>query len=267
MKTFFTISLTFAALLNITSFVLASSIPEIRKSGTLRVGLESGFIPFEMVTKKGKWVGFDVQMITEFAQSLGVKPQFIDTKWDGIIPAMVANKFDVIASGMSITSERAKVVQFSQPYYQAGLVGLINRSRHGIINRLADLDNKKYSIALKTGTTGDTFATKNIKHATLKRFDTESDCANAVALGKVDAFIYDKPFNDIFAARNAAKVFVLPELLNSEFIGVAFRRNDVDLLREFDSFLAKWRSSGKYQTVYNFYFKEMGWIKDFPDLK
>lgn len=267
MKLFLTVGFTFFSFIYSLSLAWASSIPEIKKQGVLRVGLESGFIPFEMITKKGNWVGFDVQMITEFAQSLGVKPKFIDTKWDGIIPAIVANKFDVIASGMSITEARAKIVQFSQPYYQAGLVALISRSRQGVIHRLVDLDNKNYTIAIKTGTTGDTFASKNITHAKLKRFDTESDCANAVALGKVDAFIYDKPYNEIFASKNAAKVVVLPDLLNSEYIGVAFRRNDLDLLREFDSFLAKWRSSGKYEVAYHFFFKEMGWIKDFPDFK
>jgi polar amino acid transport system substrate-binding protein len=238
---------------------------KIKASGTLRVGLESGFIPFEMRTKNGTWVGFDVDMISAFAKSLGVKPEFMDTKWDGIIPALVSGKFDVIASGMTITEERSRVVQFSAPYYQAGLVVMIKSGLAKEIKSLKDLDQKKYTVALKTGTTGDTFATKNLKNTNLRRFDTENDSAGAVALGKVDAFIYDKPYIDIYASKNSSKVSVLPEIISAESLGIAFRKKDSSLAQAFSVFFEAWKKAGSYQKAIDSYFKNMTWLKDFPD--
>ena len=241
------------------------TLAKVKATSVLRVGLESGFIPFEMRTKNGTWVGFDVDMISEFAKSMGVKAEFVDTKWDGIIPALISGKFDVIASGMTITEDRSRVVQFSAPYYQAGLVIMVTAGRGMEIQSLKDLDQKKYTVALKTGTTGDTFASKQLKNAILRRFDTENDCASAVALGKVDAFIYDKPYIDIYASKNKAKVVVLPEMISSESLGIGFRKKDTSLAQAFASFFEAWKKDGSYQKVKDHYFKSMDWMKDFPD--
>jgi polar amino acid transport system substrate-binding protein len=241
------------------------TLAKVKAASTLRVGLESGFIPFEMRTKGGQWVGFDVDMISDFAKSLGAKPEFIDTKWDGIIPALIAGKFDVIASGMSITEDRKRVIQFSVPYYQAGLVVMINSSRAKEIKNLKDLDQKKYSVALKTGTTGDSFASKQLLHASLRRYDTENDCAGAVSLGKVDAFIYDKPYVDIYASKNPLKVVVLSEVMSAENLGIAFRKKDSVLAQAFATFFEAWKKDGSYVKAKDYYFKSMGWLKDFPD--
>ncbi len=241
------------------------TLAKVKASSVLRVGLESGFIPFEMRTKNGTWVGFDVDMISEFAKSLGAKAEFVDTKWDGIIPALISGKFDLIASGMTITEDRSRVVQFSSPYYQAGLVVMVAASRGVEIKSLKDLDQKKYTVALKTGTTGDTFASKELKNAILRRFDSESDCASAVALGKVDAFIYDKPYIDIYASKNSSKVVVLAELMSAENLGIAFRKKDSALAQAFATFFEGWKKDGSYQKAKDHYFKTMDWLKDFPD--
>ena len=139
-------------------------------------------------------VGFDIDMINAFAQSIGAKAKFIDTRWEGIIPALVARKFDVIVSGMTITEERKKTLLFSEPYYQAGLVAMVSSKKKEKVKTAADLNHPTISIAVKVGTTGDIFASKAYPRARLRKLDSQSDCENAVALGKVDAFIYDKPF-------------------------------------------------------------------------
>ena len=77
----------------------ASTLERIIQRGTLRVGLEAGYMPFEMTDKKGKIVGFDVDMVTEMAKAMGVKLELVNTAWDGIIPALLSDKFDIIASG------------------------------------------------------------------------------------------------------------------------------------------------------------------------
>jgi len=87
------------------------------------VGMEVAYVPYEFF-KDGEVMGYDVDLTRKFAEKLGVKVTFVDTEWAGIIPALLAKKFDVIISGMTITAERAQKVNFSMPYAEATSVVL-----------------------------------------------------------------------------------------------------------------------------------------------
>ncbi|WP_141733144.1 transporter substrate-binding domain-containing protein [Oligoflexus tunisiensis] len=241
------------------------AVDRIKKSGTLKVGVEPGFLPFEMRTPKDEWVGFDVEMMKAFAKSLGVKVQFTSTKWDGIIPGLMASKYDLIASGMTITPERAKIVLFSKPYYDAGLKILIGKKLEGQVKNLAALDNEKYTVLVKLGTTGDIFATKNLKKAKIRRMDSEADAAQSVVLGRGDAFIYDKPFMEIYESGHKGKVVLLPDLLSTESFGLAARKTDKDLIEAFNSFLDAWKANGGYDAAFKAMFQDLTWKKQFPN--
>lgn len=243
------------------------TLAEIKNRKELLVGVEPGFIPFEMKKPNGEWIGFDIEMMTAFAQELGVKAKFIDTKWDGIIPALSAKKFDVIVSGMTITEERAKVVSFSEPYYRAGLKILVAKKSADKIKKAEDLNSPQFTVAVKLGTTGDFHVAKAFKNAQIRKLDSESDCANSVALGKVDAFVYDKPYIDLFAKRNEGKVVPLADTITQEDLGLAVRKNDKVLLDAFNAFLKKWKESGAYDKAIKSNFVDMPWLKDFPELK
>ncbi|RYZ50492.1 MAG: transporter substrate-binding domain-containing protein, partial [Proteobacteria bacterium] len=114
----------------------------IKSKGVLRIGIEPGFLPFEMRTPQGEWVGFDIEMMQAFAKSLNVKAEFVSTKWEGIIPGLIANKYDIIVSGMTIKPERAKAVLFSDPYFEAGLKILLAEKNMTTIKSMKDLDVK-----------------------------------------------------------------------------------------------------------------------------
>lgn len=237
----------------------ARSLEEVKKSGQLRIGVEPGFIPFEMKLSNGEWVGFDVEMMDAFAKQLGVQLSFVDTKWDGIIPALMANKFDLIVSGMTITEERKKAVAFSDPYYDAGLLVMISNTAKDQFQKLKDLDKPGVKIAVKQGTTGDIFAKKIIKQATIVKLESEADAANSVLLGKVDAFIYDKPFLKLFVGMKENKAKLLEDLLSQEQFGAAARPQDKNLIAAFNDFLKNWRSSGGYATALEKHFVQMPW--------
>lgn len=241
------------------------AVDRIKKRGNLQIGVEPGFLPFEMRTPKDEWVGFDVEMVQAFAKTLGVKAEFISTKWDGIIPGLMASKYDLIASGMTITPERSRMVLFSKPYYNAGLKILISRKLEGQVKNLAELDNEKYAVLVKLGTTGDIFASKNLKKAKIRRMDAEADAAQSVALGRGDAFIYDKPFMEIYESGQKGKVVLLPDLLSSENFGLAARKTDQDLIDAFNSFLNGWKASGGYDAAFKAMFQDLTWKKQFPN--
>ncbi len=252
----------------------ARSLEAVKKSGKLKVGVEPGFLPFEMKLPSGKWVGFDVDMMTAFAKTIGVKVEFVDTKWDGIIPALMAGKFDCIVSGMTITPERKKAVAFSDPYYDAGLQALVTQKTFQKAKTLQDLDKKGVKVAVKLGTTGDIFASKTLKNAQLMKLESEADAANSVKLGKADAFIYDKPFLNLFTSsqkksapgKEQNALLLLDGLLSQEQFGVAMRPKDKDLMQAFNAFLADWKKSGGHAAALKKHFVEMPWKSELKHL-
>lgn len=244
----------------------ATTLETIKKRGEIRIGVEPGFLPFEMQTKTGAWLGFDVDMMNAFAKSLGIKAKFIATQWDGIIPGLLSKKYDVIVSGMTITPERAKTVSFSNPYYAAGLKVMVNTKSAATIKSAKDLDSSKVKLATKLGTTGDIYAGKKLKKAKIRKFDREADAAQSVLFKQTDAFVYDKPYLELFVSSKGKGLSLLPGLLSEENFGLATRKKDKALLAAFNSFLAKWRASGDYKTAYDAAFVNMTWRKKFPEL-
>lgn len=96
--------------------VSASTLEEIQKRGTLRVGMEPGYMPFELTNQKGEIIGFDVDMAKRMAASMGVELELVSIAWDGIIAGLLTDKFDIIMSGMTLTQERNLSINFAQPY-------------------------------------------------------------------------------------------------------------------------------------------------------
>ena len=104
-----------------------SAVEQIMKRGTLRVGM-STFVPWAMKDKTGKLVGFEIDVATQLAEDMGVKVEFVPTKWAGIVPALLTGKFDVIIGGMSVRPDRNLKVNFSIPYDYAGQSIVANKS-------------------------------------------------------------------------------------------------------------------------------------------
>ena len=107
------------------------TLAEIQQRGKLLVGMEAGYLPFEMRDKQGHMVGFDVDLMTAAARSMKVQAEFVNTAWDGIIPALLTKKSDVIASGMTITQTRNLKVDFADPYIVVGQTVLLRKALAG----------------------------------------------------------------------------------------------------------------------------------------
>ena len=175
------------------------TLKAIQQRGELRVGLEYGYMPFEMVDKGGQPIGFDIDLARHMARRLGVKLTVVNQAWDGIIPALLTGKFDVLMGGMTITPERAQRVDFCDPYLTIGQTVLLRRKLAGRVKSVRDLDAPEFTILTKLGTTGDIAARKTFKRARLRTFEHEADAAVEVRNGRADGFVYDLPFNAVLA--------------------------------------------------------------------
>ncbi|MES2614568.1 MAG: transporter substrate-binding domain-containing protein, partial [Bdellovibrionota bacterium] len=155
----------------------AKSNAVLDEGHSLKVCSDAGFLPFEMKNSSGQWEGFDVDMMNDFAVSMGVKLEMVQMNFDGIIPALLSKKCDMIAAGMTVTPERKKVVTFSTPTFENSLSIAFKNSREANTKyvNLDSLDKAGMKIAVKTGYTSDIYLTKNLKNAVVLRFDSDTD--------------------------------------------------------------------------------------------
>jgi len=239
-----------------------STLNDVIKRGELRVGLETGYVPFEMRDKHGNIIGFDIDLAKKMASVLKVKVTFVNTQWDGIIPALLTDKFDILMSGMTITSERNVQVNFAQPYIVIGQTILLAKKDADKVKSYKDLDDPKYIIATKLGTTGEIATRRYLPKSTIRTFETEADGALEVRNGQADAFIYDLPFNAVYIAQYSGELVHLKEPFTKEPLGWAVRKGDPDFLNWLDNFLAEIHNDGTYDVLYQRWFEGSDWLKN-----
>ncbi len=256
-----------------------STLEGILRRGELRIGLEVGYMPFEMIDKrsglrqkeirhggfrrKGRQLslmGFDIDMGIEMAKALGVKPVFVDTLWPSIIPALKLGRFDIIFGGMSVTEARKQHVDFAEPFMTVGQTVLLNGKHKATVKSYKDLNDAKFIVVSKPGTTGEEAVQRLIPQATYETADTEIEGAMRVLEGTADAFVYDYPFNAVFSALHPSdQLIFLDDPFTDEPIAWAIRKNDPDFLKFLNEFLAQTKADGRFEKIYNKWFNSTDW--------
>ena len=242
---------------------MAGALDDIQKRGSLRVGMEPGYMPFELTNQKGEIIGFDVDMAKRIAKAMGVKLEIVSTAWDGIIPALLTQKFDMIMSGMTLTQERNLSINFATPYILIGQSILLNKKFEKDVKSYKDLNDPKYTIASKLGTTGEQATKRMIPNAKYISYETEQEGTLELLNGKIDAFIYDLPFNTIaYSEKGKGKIVHLNEPFTKEPLAWAIRKGDVDFLNWLNNFMAQIKYDGDYDKIYNKWFQDDAWLKE-----
>ena len=255
------------ALLFILSLVLpcvvsADTLDEILERGTLRVGLEPGYMPFEMTNQRGEIIGFDVDMAKRIAKAMNVELELVSTAWDGIIPGLITKKYDMIMSGMTLTQERNLQVNFATPYIVVGQTILVKKEFADEVKSYKDLNNAKFTVASKLGTTGEQATKRMIPKAKYISFETEQEGVMDLINGKVDAFVYDLPFMAIAnAEKNNGKLVFLNEPFTFEPLAWAVRRGNPDMINWLNNFMNQIKSDGTYDKIYSKWFLSDAWLK------
>ena len=236
------------------------TLEQVLARGELRVGLEVGYMPFEMVDKSGEVIGFDIDLARLMARKLGVKLAVVNQSWDGIIPALLTGKFDVTLGGMTITPERATRVDFSDPYLTIGQTVLLRRKLAGTVRSWEQLNDPKYRVLSKLGTTGEIAMRKHFPKAQLRTFEHQSEAAIEVRNGRADAFVYDLPFNAVMASQFPYGLVHLSQPFTHEDLGWAIRKGAPALRAWLNEFLAGLKQDGTYQALYKKWFESSAWL-------
>jgi polar amino acid transport system substrate-binding protein len=242
-----------------------STLNKIIQRGELRVALDPGYMPFEMKDKRGKIIGYDVDMAKKMAKAMGVKLKIVPTSFDGIIAGLLTNKFDIIMSAMTITQKRNLKINFADPYIVVGQTILMRKELANTIKSSKDLDNKKYTISTRLGVSGEIAAKKFFKKAKLLTFETEADSIAEVLAGRADAFIYDQPYNVLFMSdKGKGKLIHLDKPLTYEPLAWGIRKGDPDFLNWLNNFLRQMKEDkvvGFSDNLYNKWLVETKWLK------
>lgn len=250
----FSRNLAFSALLAGAALAFsASALAEDR--GPLRVGTESSYAPFEF-TQDGKLVGFDIDLAEAVCQELGYQIEWVQMPFDGLIPAMLTSQVDMAVASFTVTEERAKRINFSDPYYRSGITFVI---------RAADAD--KYAAgadALKgkqlCAQLGSVSAMKaeTLSPGMVTTFNDAYAGYLELKQGGCEAMVNDRPVNQYFikTSKGAEGLLELAQVMDAEDMAMVIPKGNDELLAEVNKALAALKANGKYDELYTKWFGE-----------
>lgn len=232
------------------SVSVASDLADIKAAGVFKIGTEGTYAPFTFHNAEGQLVGFDVEIGQALADKLGVKAEFLEGKWDGLIAGLDAKRYDAVINQVGITEARQKKYDFSQPYIASKAV-LIVSDDNTDIKSFADLKGKKSAQSL-TSNFGK-IATES--GAELVGTDGFDQSIQLVLTGRADATINDSlSFLDFKKQKPDAKVKIVAEQDKAEVSGVIFRKGEADLQEALNKALADIKADGTYAKISDKYF-------------
>lgn len=211
----------------------------------MRVGTDATFPPMEFV-QDGKRTGFDVELIEAIGKQLNKKVEWVDIGFKGLIPGLIANRFEVAASAIYMTEKRQKVVNFTDAYYRGGLAVLV-RTDDTRINAPADLGAGK-KVSAQVGTKSIEFLKNNYPAVQVVEVEKNQAMFDLLAIGRVEAAVTGRPAAVEFA-KSQPKVRVLDEGLTTELYGFAIRKSDTELQQQMNKALQTLRGNGEYAAL------------------
>jgi polar amino acid transport system substrate-binding protein len=242
-----------------------SAIEAIKARGSLIVGL-STFVPWAMLDKNGELVGFEIDVATKLAEDMGVEVEFVPTAWDGIIPALISGRFDVIISGMSVTPQRNLTVNFTDPYAFSGLRIAVAKKHEGTIDSLDDMNRADFTFALRRGATPVPFVQAAFPDAQIIQFDEDGASLQEVLNGNADATVASEPSPSRYVAEYPDQLFIpIDDLYNVTAESFAVRKGDPDALNFFNNWIAiNWRN-GFLDERHDYWFRTQDWTELLPN--
>jgi ABC-type amino acid transport substrate-binding protein len=215
----------------------------------LTVGSDIPYPPFEQ-GQPGEYTGFDVELMEAIGKEIGREVEFQDTSFDTIFVDLGQGKFDVVASAATITPEREKTVDFSNPYYLSEQAILVKKG--GEIDSVEGLSGA--TVGVQKGTTGQEFVEESGEAGEVRAFPTGPDAVNALNSGTVEAVVIDIPVAENAVEANTGIEISAP-ISTEESYGFAVAQGETELLEEINEGLAAVEKSGEYATIYEKWFK------------
>lgn len=241
------------------SFLICTGVAQAKDWKKIRVAIEGAYPPFSQVSPEGKLIGFDVDIAVALCEAIGAEPVLVAQDWDGMIPGLLARKYDTIIASMSITDERLKKVDFTKKYYQTPAKFMVKK---GIIPQFSMEALKGKVIGVQRETVHDKYLTDIYgKAVEIKRYGSLDEAYLDVEAGRIDIVMADSvALMEGFLDKEKGKdyEFVGPDMVDPKFfgpgIGAAVRKQDGELKQKLNDAIDTIRANGTYEKIQNKYF-------------
>ena len=223
----------------------------LKTPGTLVVGMNLQYPPQMYLDKQGKPAGYDVVLLNALAKAWGVKLKISNLDFNGLIPGLVAKKFDMVSVGLSATPERKKVISFSRPYVPyVQILGV--RTGDTTPATIAAWNDSSKTITSLQGSTAEQLVKKDFPKATSRSFPDQNAAFLEVATGRADAIVVENYLLAQFNKSNGNKLkqAAFPKPLHSEYGSWAVQKGNSALLKQLNAFLCKVQSNGQLAKFY-----------------
>lgn len=248
--------------LGLTSAAQAGTLDDIAQRGELRIACQTQGPPFSFVNKKGERAGSSVELVKLMAEEMGVKVVFLDFDWDGLIPALLSKKADILAADMTPTLKRAMKIAFSVPFMYTGSVAFTKADSP--IKSIEDCKKPGLKIAVLLGSTGETDAKKAFPQAELKSYKGGGPLLiDAVLKGHADFGVNDSSaVTGQMANFPPNSIRILPDMLSKLPLAFAVRYDSMDLLEWINLFFLHISLDGRLEKNLDYWVNTLDWKQD-----
>jgi arginine/ornithine transport system substrate-binding protein len=225
----------------------------------VRIGVEGAYPPFSFVKPDGQLAGFDIDVAKALCEAMGSECTLVAQDWDGIIPALLAKKYDAIIASMSITEERKQKVDFSNKYYQTPAKFIQEK---GMMNAFSTEAMKGKKVGVQRATIHDRYLTDNYGNSVeIVRYASQDEAYLDLTAGRVDMLLADSvALSDGFLKKPEGKnyEFIGPDLSDPKWFGegagIAIRKGETELAEKFNKAIDTIRANGVYKQIQDKYF-------------
>ncbi|HEY5716484.1 MAG TPA: ABC transporter substrate-binding protein [Psychromonas sp.] len=239
-------------------FTLSVNVVQAKEWKQIRIGIEGAYPPFSQTEADGSVTGFDIDIANALCAEMQADCSLVKQDWDGIIPALLARKFDAIIATMDITEERKKRVAFTDKYQHIP-------ARFAALKGTEYQQNPDFMAGKKVGvqraTSMDLYISDNFPKAEIKRYGSADEAYLDLKAGRLDYIMADSAaiYGGLLAKEGGDKFeFVGPKLNDPKWFGegagIAVRKQDKDLIEQFNNAIKAIRANGTYQTIQDKYF-------------
>jgi polar amino acid transport system substrate-binding protein len=240
---------------------LAQELPDLGGI-TLTVGSDTAYPPFEFVDENNQVVGFDIDLLNAICDKVNCGIEVQSTGFDGIFAALAAGEFDLVASAVTITAERAEIVDFTRPYLNAGQIVTVPMGS----DVTGPEDLMGLTVGVQLGTTGDLVASDLTEEGAIQRFETIDLAMVALAQGDLDAVVADGPTSaEIVNAQFSDRLMLVGDTFTTEFYGLAIRKETPEITAAFDAAIEALIEDGSLTEIAETWGLPAAAVADLPD--
>jgi polar amino acid transport system substrate-binding protein len=240
----------------------ADLLAEIKHSGKLRVGV-SEIVPWATHDKDGNLVGFEIDVAKKLARDLGVEPEFYPEEFRYLIPDLLAGRFDIIVSGLSINASRALQLDFSAPYNTTDVTLAVNIKAAGSSPTLQSFNKDTVTIGVLEGTTAEDMAGVALPNAKMRTYTDDSRLFDDLIQGKLEAAVADGPRPEIVAKLYPTNVICVCDTPLATYpAAFAVRRGNLEFVNFLNSWIEAHTVDKWLEQRRGYWFKTTDWAKD-----